>query len=142
MLRRTFLGTLAAIPIIGLPLRAIGRAVPYETSRLTIQWQDQDAPEVTLAMYSDESVRCWLGTKELTQPVRILPIQKCQQWSFVGSDGEWSVDLLCRRQDADTIDLERIMMWKGVGFDPHFGLDQHPLSKDYGIGYWIDLNNP
>ena len=71
MLRRTFLGTLAAMPIIGLPLRAIGRAVPYETSRLIVQWQDQDAPEVTLVTYSDESVRCWLGTTELTNPVMI-----------------------------------------------------------------------
>lgn len=141
MLRRTFLGTLAAVPLVGLPLRAIGRALPYETSSFTIRFGgEDDAPDIVIALYSDESVRCWLGTKELTQPVMFLPIQKRQQWSFVGSDGEWSVDLQLRRQDFETIDLDRIVMWMGVGVDPRAGLEHDPVAKDYGIGCWGDFN--
>lgn len=143
MLRRTFLGTLAALPIVGVPFRAIGLAVSFETCRFTIRWESEpDAPDIVIALYSDESVRCWLGATAFGQAVIMPALQKQQKrWSFSGSDGEWNVYLTCRCQDAYTIDVERITLWNGGDYDPHFGLAQQPLPKDYGIGYWIDLDD-
>ena len=169
MLRRTFLGTLAALPIVGVPFRAIGLAVSFETCRFTIRWESEpDAPDIVIALYSDESVRCWLGDTELSTVPGHSAGATGRSRRFTGYHGSWGVELALRGVARDRIDIAWYMLWRAVSevdgdgvaacptfstqrirprqtettdYDPHFGLAQPPLPKDYGIGYWIDLDD-
>ena len=125
MLRRTFLGTLAAIPIIGLPLRAIGRSVAFETSRFTIRWEgEHDAPDIVIVLYSDESERCWLGETELSTASGHSAGETHRRRHFTGYHGSWGCELAFRRRADDAIDIEWYMLWRAVD-----GVDGDGVAK-------------
>lgn len=48
------------------------------------------------------------GETEITHPIRILPIQQRQMWSYVGGDDNWSVDVMLQRIDDYTIHIHRL----------------------------------